>query len=119
MVQGWIDLVKKHVAPKHEFVSADARRLSSDPRTYEMLNSVTSPQAGIKPPEAVARSPTSPSVAQLSPYNDQKIDYFGRDARYQSPATSFSSPRPPSAGGWTRDRGATFSAIGFPKEVDK
>ncbi|KAF7509533.1 hypothetical protein GJ744_007933 [Endocarpon pusillum] len=117
MVLGWIDLFKRRFSRQHEFVSADARRLSSDPRTYEMLNSVTSPQTAVKTPERAAMSPNSLSVTQMSPGIDQKIDYFGREARYQSPATSFSSPRPPSAGGWTRDRTTTFSSLGSPKEL--
>jgi 7 transmembrane receptor (Secretin family) len=119
MVLGWVDLVKRHFTRHHEFVSADARRLSSDkPRPYEMLNSVTSPQPGIQSPEPVAMSPKSLSVTQMSPYVDQKSDYFGREAQYTSPSTSFSSPRPPSAtSGWGRDRGPTFSSLGFPKEL--
>jgi hypothetical protein len=118
MVLGWVDLVKRRFAPRHEFVSADARRLSNDTRSYEMLNSINSPQSGVKSPEPVAMSPNSLSISQMSPHADQKTDYFGREAKYTSPVTSFSSPRPPSAsGGWSRDRGATFSSMGFPKEV--
>lgn len=118
MVLGWIDLIKRRIARRHEFVSADARRLSNDPRTYEMLNPITSPKTGIRSPEPVAMSPSSHSARQMSPYADQKIDYFGREAKYSSPSTSFSSPRPPSANaGWGRDRTTTFSSLGFPKEV--
>jgi hypothetical protein len=118
MVLGWVDLVKRRITRRHEFVSADALVLSDDPRNYEMLNSITSQQPNIRSPAPVAMSPNSVFVSQASPYVDQKTDYFGREAKYQSPSTSFSSPRPPSAnGGWGRDRVATFSSLGFPKEV--
>ncbi len=118
MVLGWIDLIKRRVASRHEFVSADARRLSNDPRTYEMLNPTTSPQTGIRSPEPAAKSPSSLSIGQMSPYVDQKTDYLGREAKYSTPVTSFSSPRPPSANaGWGRDRGVTFSSMGFEKEL--
>jgi hypothetical protein len=118
MVLGWTDLVKRRFVRRHEFVSADARRLSNDPRTYEMLNPLTSPQTAIKSPDPVTIRPSPHSISQASPYVDQKTDYFGREAKYSSPATSFSTPRPPSANsGWGRDRGATFSSLGFPQEV--
>jgi hypothetical protein len=118
MVLGWIDLFKRRFTRPNEFVSADARRLSNDPRNYEMLNSITSPQPGIKSPEPVAMSPGALEVSQKSPYGDHKIDYFGREAQYTSPSTSFSSPRPPSSHGqWGRDRTATFSSMGVSQEV--
>lgn len=117
MVAGWIDLFKRHFIRRNEFVSADARRLSADPRNYEMLKPATSPSIGVRAPERVAMSPDSFSTTQMPPNGDHKIDFLGREAKYQSPSTSFSSPRPPSANGGGRDRGATFSSLGYPKEI--
>src|SRR2546421_404059 len=97
MVLGWIDLFKRRWVYRHEFVSADARRLSNDPRTYEMLTSTLQPN--LKSPDAAAMSPLSPHSTPISPNADSKNDYFGRTTRaYLSPAQSFSTPRPPSSG---------------------
>jgi hypothetical protein len=43
MVLGWVDLFKRKLLKKSEFVSADARRFSNDPRTYEMLSGKANP----------------------------------------------------------------------------
>jgi hypothetical protein len=97
MVLGWIDLFKRRWVYRHEFVSADARRLSNDPRTYEMLSST--PQPNLKSPGAAVMSPLSSHSTPISPDTDAKNDYFGRTTRaYLSPAQSFSTPRPPSSG---------------------
>ena len=118
MVRGWIDLIKRWKSRHHEFVSADAQKLSDESRAYELLDSAKSPQNSLRSPEPVATSPNSLSISQMSPYVDQKIDYFGREAKYTSPSTSFSSPRPPSANGvWGQDRMTTFSSLGYPQEV--
>lgn len=46
MILGWRDMLKsKILRTRHEFVSADARRFSNDPRTYEMLDSTNSAAA--------------------------------------------------------------------------
>ena len=98
MVLGWIDLVKRRLVHRHEFVSADARRLSNDPRTYEMLDSTTTPQPNLKTPEAVVRSPDPLRSTPYSPDSDSKADYFSRGSKvYLSPVSSFSTPRPPSS----------------------
>lgn len=118
MVLGWIDLINRRISRHHEFVSADAQKLSSEPRTYELLDSAKSPQDSLRSPEPVARSPSSVSTSQMSPYIDQKIDYFGREAKYTTPSTSFSSPRPPSANGvWGRDKMATFSSFRYSQDA--
>lgn len=99
MVLGWIDLVKRRVMYRHEFVSADARRLSNDPRTYEMLSSHST---NLKSPDAVVMSPPtlrSPAFSPISPDVVSKTDYFARDAKpYLGHTQSFSTPRPPSSG---------------------
>ncbi|KAI9835143.1 MAG: hypothetical protein M1819_002512 [Sarea resinae] len=111
MVTGWASLLFGQLSPsraarnKREFVSADARRLSNDPRTYEMLTpqptgrplSLKSP---IKSPESVI---LSPKESPLSAHPVDKDDlggrggYFGQDAKYRSPVQSFSSPRSPTS----------------------
>jgi len=96
MIIGWIDLIKTKLIQRHEFVSADARRLSNDPRTYEMLSSRNPPSLNVKSPDRVV---VSPSTTPFSPPSaeDQKADYFGKAARaYVSPVQSYSAPRPPS-----------------------
>jgi len=88
MFTGWIDMIKGRVKPSNEFVSADVR-VFKDPGSYEMLGRDTT-----KTPE-----PTfSPAVTPISPAvkgGRETPDYFGREARYQSPARSFPVPKAP------------------------
>lgn len=97
MVLGWVDLVKGRFVQRVEFVSVDARSHFPDTRTYEMLNSR---QQNLKTPEPVVRL-QSPAPVYGSGFDDDHDDdhesYYGREAKYQSPAMSFSGPRPPSA----------------------
>jgi len=99
MVEGWRELIRTKLFRRNEFVSADARRLSNDPRTYEMLSSTT-PQPNLKMPKPTLSSPNS-SMATPTPFSPSKglenDDYFGREARYVSHSLSFSTPRPPSS----------------------
>lgn len=89
---GWVDLGRSLFSKRNrEFVSVDARYdLKSDNSAYEMLSK---DQSGVV---------TSPPAVQLSPSSGLKTpDYYGKTARYQPPARSFSSPRPPtSPTGW-------------------
>lgn len=97
MILGWQDFIKTKLMPRHEFVSADARRLSNDPRTYEMLSSKSTPNLNIKPPDRAVMSPGSMKSGPFSPQDEQRADYFGKATRaYVSPVSSYSSPRPPS-----------------------
>ena len=97
MILGWQDLFKAKFMPRHEFVSADAKRLSNDPRTYEMLSSRGTPNLNIKSPDRAVMSPSSIKSTPFSPPENQKTDYFGKATRaYVSPISSYSSPRPPS-----------------------
>lgn len=79
MVTGWIDLFRSFFSrnKNNEFVSVDARYDKNDQLHLSM-------------------SPISPNA------NGRKTpDYFGHTARYNPPARSFSSPRPPtSPTGW-------------------
>lgn len=53
MLHGWLELFRtKFGRKKNEFVSADARHLSNDPRTYEMLSG-TGTQLNIRTPDRV------------------------------------------------------------------
>lgn len=93
MLQGWKELLMSQLKRKNEFVSADARRFSNDPRTYEMLSG-TGHQLNITSPDRVL-SPTSRGGV-MSPEPDSKQDYTGGARAYVNPVTSYSYPRPPS-----------------------
>ena len=97
MVLGWVDLVKRKLISRHEFVSADARRLSQDPRTYEMLSSGI-PQPDLKSPESVVTSPLSYRSTPFSPEAESKVDYFAQGKKAYISPNSYSQPRPPSSG---------------------
>ena len=116
MVLGWKDLVQRKFKKKHEFVSADARRHSADPRTYEMLSGNAQALSIAKP----GRTYSQRSHAHKSPLErnsvtfadtDLKHDYenypgtfnsynseYGKARAYVSPVDSYSKPRPPSSG---------------------
>lgn len=100
MLLGWKDLIKTRLIRRNEFVSADARRLSNDPRTYEMLSSRNTPNLNLKSPDRVVMSPNSMrNTTPFSPQEEGKADYFGKATNtraYVSPVQSYSSPRPPS-----------------------
>jgi hypothetical protein len=92
MIIGWVELFKNKLRRgPEEFVSVDANRSSQDPCTYEMLSS------GFKSPESVVTSsPAEPATERAYPSNGSEAHYpFGREARYDPPAHSFSLPRSP------------------------
>ena len=109
MVLGWRDMIRSKIfRQKHEFVSADARRFSTtDPRTYEMLDSKT-PALNISSPDRIL----SPGQAHplrsspMTPEPDSKNDYYSPNHKYpirthdaispQSPAPAYNnSPNAP------------------------
>jgi hypothetical protein len=99
MIAGWIDLIKRKVSPRREFVSVDARIYNGSGRTYEMFSGPN--QHALKSPEPLL-SPTA-STRSLSTYrhsgskNADQPEHWYREARYTIPPLSFSTPRPPSA----------------------
>ncbi|KAI9720449.1 MAG: hypothetical protein M1812_002955 [Candelaria pacifica] len=106
MVTGWIEFIRNSFDHPREFVSVDARRMSTNPRTYEMLSSPPQTQAELKTPEPLVLSPGSiddveanqQGVTTFSPITGkgkEPPDYFGREARYSSPPSSFSTPKVP------------------------
>ena len=127
MLIGWAELIRAPFTKRRtDFVSVDARRFSNNPKSYEMITSPPPRTADsiMKSPEAVVTSPPiakaeeeglSPFVQSPRPTSSQytnSVDYFGKDfavdytnatfgkeAQYRSPKLSFSTPRPPSAGG--------------------
>ena len=114
MIPAWLSLVREPFSSsKLDFVSVDARRMS-DTRNYEML---TSPAAvfspGAKTPDLLVTNMESSSRA-FSPSN--QVDYFGKEARYQSPDYSFSSPKPPARSASAATR--TESRVTFGREWD-
>jgi hypothetical protein len=90
MTHGWIEFFRTKLFRKNEFVSADARRLSNDPRTYEMLNGATQ-QLNIQPPD---RALTDPRTRDYET-GDVKLDPYTTARAYVTPVQSFSGPRPP------------------------
>lgn len=100
MFTGWYDLVRSKVKPNGEFVSADAAKAySKDPRSYEMLTSSGRDRHSSKPD--VPLTPLSPAVnPPIGRSGRETPDYFGREAKYQNPTHSFSSPRPPQGRDW-------------------
>ncbi|KAL8723249.1 MAG: hypothetical protein Q9225_000439 [Loekoesia sp. 1 TL-2023] len=99
MIPAWIELIRKRFTRSHDFVSVDAKRVSVDPRHYEMITAP--PQtayATLKIPQAAVTSPSidGDTIATLSPENQQGP--FPRDVKYVSHTMSFSTPRPPSSG---------------------
>ncbi len=116
MVTGWRDLFTTVPSrSKREFVSVDARLddLKKDTRSYEMLSRDTgktmddsvTPYAVTPISPIHARSPVGGAMNHEymhMPSSDGRRtpDYFGNTARYQTPARSFSSPRPPQSVTW-------------------
>jgi hypothetical protein len=97
MAQGWAELLGSKLRRKNEFVSADARRFSDDPRTYEMLGGTGPHQLNVPPPDRVLTSPTPPRpVFSPTPPADSKQEYFTPARAYVNPVSSYSYPRPPS-----------------------
>ncbi|KAG5957362.1 hypothetical protein E4U58_006143 [Claviceps cyperi] len=92
MLVGWYELFRSMLLRRggqREFVSVDAiceDQENPRSRAYEMLSrgssTVVTPLSPVKFP---APGPSTP-------------DYFGKTARYHTPANSFSSPRPPQQG---------------------
>lgn len=110
MLTAWVDLARSLTGgSKREFVSVDARtEIKKDTRAYEMLSRDSGKT------DSVMVTPLSPPVkTPMSPMNGRRTpDYFAQAsaagggvssdgssapiaARYQVPARSFSSPRPP------------------------
>jgi hypothetical protein len=90
MTHGWAEFFRRKLFRKSEFVSADARRLSNDPRTYEMLSAAT-PQLNIQTPDRVL---TSPRMKEFE-LGDGKPDPYASTRAYVTPASSFSRPMAP------------------------
>lgn len=102
MFSGWVQLLKSPFRPSGaEFVSADASKpYSKDPSSYEMLASGRNGDFTMAKPD-VPLTPLSPAAYHAPTRSgSQTPDYFGREARYQNPTHSFSSPRPPQGRDW-------------------
>lgn len=121
MLFGWIDLVRRPLTKRNDFVSVDARGFSNSLKNYEMITSppttsempkipdhaVTSPRSEHEEVfSPLAQSPPSPSSQYTNDYLNKEADSkcqqlsFSppREADYKCPKLSFSTPRPPSAG---------------------
>src|SRR5438045_1267015 len=113
MFTAWYNFVLGKIRPNREFVSVDAMRAPAprDLRSYEMLDS-----GGVNPTPAktpdVPLTPMSPTAknGRVTP------DYFGREAKYQNPTYSFSSPKPPQGRQWSpRMDGSRMDPLGMNK----
>lgn len=117
MLVGWIDLIRRPLTKRNDFVSVDARGHSENsPKNYEMITSppttsgmpktpnpvVTSPRSQHEGLSTLPQSPPSPSSQYTNDYLNKEIDGNKSPqlsfADYKSPKLSFSTPRPPSAG---------------------
>ncbi|OAX85185.1 hypothetical protein ACJ72_00452 [Emergomyces africanus] len=96
MILGWIDLIKRKLMHSGEFVSVDARGGAST-RDYEMINPPR--KEAVKTPEPLLSA--SPSVLSMSTVRFStgkgETETYAPEVKYNSPALSFSTPRPPSA----------------------
>jgi hypothetical protein len=93
MFTGWYEFVREKVRPNREFVSVDAARAPNprDVRSYEMLGKNRDTTDVQLTPLSMAAKGGGRSTP----------DYFGREAKYQNPTQSFSSPKPPQGRGWS------------------
>lgn len=121
MLVGWIDLARRTLTKRNDFVSVDARGYSNSPKNYEMITSPPTISETPKTSGPVVTSPRSEHEGRLSPLSHSPPspssqytnDYFNKEADaksqhlsfslpqeadYKSPKLSFSTPRPPSAG---------------------
>lgn len=120
MLLGWIDLIRRPLTKRNDFVSVDARGHSENsPKNYEMITSppttsgtpkapnpiVTSPRSDHEGLSPLPQSPPSPSSQYTNDYLNKETDGNNKSpqlsfsqADYKSPKLSFSTPRPPSAG---------------------
>jgi hypothetical protein len=91
MTHGWAEFIRTRFTKRSEFVSADARQSSHDPRTYEMLSGA-GPQLNVQTPD---RALTSPRTRDFE-HSDAKDNYYYNNTRsYVTPISSFSQPRRP------------------------
>ncbi|EFW13265.1 hypothetical protein D8B26_003994 [Coccidioides posadasii str. Silveira] len=100
MITGWFNWIKEKLRPNKEFVSMDARVTGTQSRAYEMLSADR--QQSLKSPEPLlsrARDSDNSIYTMGEPtYTlDATADNLAREAKYNSPPLSFSTPRPPSA----------------------
>lgn len=100
MITGWYSFIYEKLHPSKEFVSIDARKKGTQSRAYEML-SAERPHS-LKSPEpllsTVRLSDNSIYTMNYSTHvGDMSPEQTAREAKYNSPPLSFSTPRPPSA----------------------
>ena len=86
MFTGWYQFFKSKLVKKREFVSLDAKRFSSDMRTYELLKVGT--------PTLTAPASTYASRAIYSSNGDQSNQDSER--QWRKPTMSFAGPQAPS-----------------------
>ncbi|ESZ99576.1 hypothetical protein SBOR_0049 [Sclerotinia borealis F-4128] len=113
MFTGWIEMYRGKMKPNNEFISADVHAFK-DPRAYEML-SKDRDQRDIKTVEAYETPDIVTPISPLRKSGRETPDYFGREARYKSPSSSFSKPNPPQS--W--DSTSTYAPPMDPLNINK
>lgn len=107
MFIAWYELIRGKIRPNKEFVSVDATRTPAvkDQRSYEMLAS--SGKNRDNKDNDLARTPDTvlTPISPVAKSGRGTPDYFGREAKYQNPTHSFSSPRPPQERQWSAASG--------------
>ena len=95
ILKAWLEFFRTKFSSKREFVSLDAKRFSSDARTYELLR-IGNP--ALKSPETAVTSPAANAFDTYRRSLSGTPDYFDKEVQreYRSPTLSFSSPRAPS-----------------------
>jgi hypothetical protein len=95
MVTGWKDIFSSlFYRTEPDFTSADVHALtksSKSNKSYELLSASKSDTLN-KETMLPAVSPISPLTTAMTREGRQTPDYFGREARYQKPPQSFSTP---------------------------
>jgi hypothetical protein len=92
MFVGWYEFFKEKFGSKREFVSLDAKRFSTDARTFELLK-VGSPglvqtKENVNQPEIFETKEAAHSPPAFGSPNSERA--------YRKPTMSFSGPSPPS-----------------------
>ena len=116
MIYGWIDLVRGGFRRSHDFVSVDARRLSTAPHDFEMVSRpIYTSKSAEQRITSVSSDGETDTIRELSP--SSKTDLYASEKAYVTPSLSFSTPRPPSSGrrNSTASRAPSIGRIeGFP-----
>jgi hypothetical protein len=100
MWSGWKEVFSQRFGRRKEFVSLDAKRDSSDPRSIPMMGSPNHRVTSAGTADTAATAVTTHSMADTHSSKGQKSPFFAQqqfERTYHQPSGSFSVPRPASA----------------------